>query len=220
MSTRFRGRVRRLPLCVSRSSSAPGGGRRECRFLAQPHKTGRPVQFEITEETRASLQDWLNVRPADRGPYVFPSRIHDQPQVTARHMRASCVVGSKARRRTRSSFAPRSAKRICRTPRHDDKARPTDGRAFDWELAFLTRLGRSARAARARDAGLYFDCRRRGGKVDYMQTSGVDPRLRPLVIGTELGGGLLVLIGLKVQGGGRALRLLPLDRLLIPLAHE
>jgi site-specific recombinase XerC len=36
--------------------------------------TGRPVQFEITEQTRASLQDWLNARPADRGPYVFPSR--------------------------------------------------------------------------------------------------------------------------------------------------
>jgi hypothetical protein len=47
-------------------------------------KTGRPVQFEITEQTRASLQDWLNARPADRGPYVFPSRFHNQPHVTAR----------------------------------------------------------------------------------------------------------------------------------------
>ena len=32
------------------------------------HKTGRSVQFEITEQTRAPLQDWLNVRPTDRGP--------------------------------------------------------------------------------------------------------------------------------------------------------
>ena len=39
------------------------------------HKTGHPVQFEITEQTRTSLQDWLNVRPTDRGPYVFPSRV-------------------------------------------------------------------------------------------------------------------------------------------------
>ena len=44
----------------------------------------RAVQFEITEQTRASLQDWLNARPADRGPYVFPSRVHNQPHVTAR----------------------------------------------------------------------------------------------------------------------------------------
>ena len=48
------------------------------------HKTGRPVQFEITEQTRASLQDWLTARPADRGSYLFPSRVHSQPHVTAR----------------------------------------------------------------------------------------------------------------------------------------
>ena len=48
------------------------------------HKTGRPVQFEITEQTRASLQDWLTMRPTDRGPFVFPSRVHSQPHVTAR----------------------------------------------------------------------------------------------------------------------------------------
>jgi integrase len=48
------------------------------------HKTGRPVQFEITEQTRASLEDWLKTRPADRGPHVFPSRVHNQPHVTAR----------------------------------------------------------------------------------------------------------------------------------------
>jgi putative oxidoreductase len=38
-----------------------------------------------------------------------------------------------------------------------------------------------------------------------MQTSGVDPRLLPLVIRTELGGGLLVLIGLKVHWAAVAL---------------
>src|SRR5208282_6033903 len=62
---------------------AVGGQVRDRATIVQ-HKTGRPVQFEITEQTRASLQDWLNVRPTDRGPYVFPSRVHDQPHVTAR----------------------------------------------------------------------------------------------------------------------------------------
>jgi putative oxidoreductase len=37
------------------------------------------------------------------------------------------------------------------------------------------------------------------GTVGYMQTNGVDARLLPLVILTELGGGLLVLFGLKVR---------------------
>ena len=52
---------------------AVGGHVRDRATIIQ-RKTGRPVQFEITEQTRASLQDWLNARPADRGPYVFPSR--------------------------------------------------------------------------------------------------------------------------------------------------
>jgi len=58
------------------------GGRVRDRVIQ--HKTGRPVQFEIMEQTRASLQEWLNARPADRGPFVFPSRVHNQPHVTAR----------------------------------------------------------------------------------------------------------------------------------------
>jgi integrase len=60
------------------------GGHVRDRATIIQHKTGRPVQFEITEQTRASLQTWLNLRPVDRGPYVFPSRVHNQPHVTAR----------------------------------------------------------------------------------------------------------------------------------------
>jgi integrase len=62
---------------------AVGGHIRDRATIIQ-HKTGRPVQFEITEQTRASLQDWLTMRPTDRGPFVFPSRVHGQPHVTAR----------------------------------------------------------------------------------------------------------------------------------------
>ena len=53
---------------------AVGGHVRDRATIIQ-RKTGRPVQFEITEQTGASLQDWLNARPVDRGPYVFPSRV-------------------------------------------------------------------------------------------------------------------------------------------------
>jgi hypothetical protein len=54
------------------------GGHVRNRATIIQRKTGRPVQFEITEQTRASLQDWLNARPADRGPYVFPSRVQER----------------------------------------------------------------------------------------------------------------------------------------------
>jgi integrase len=60
------------------------GGQVRDRATIVQHKTGRPVQFEITEQTRASLQDWLTARPADRAPYLFPSRVHNQPHLTAR----------------------------------------------------------------------------------------------------------------------------------------
>jgi putative oxidoreductase len=43
------------------------------------------------------------------------------------------------------------------------------------------------------------------GVVGYMQANGVDGRLLPLVILTELGGGLLVLIGFKKRWAGIAL---------------
>ena len=64
---------------------AVGGHVRDRATIIQ-HKTGRPVQFEITEQTRASLEDWLKTRPADRGPHVFPSRVHNQPHVTVRRV--------------------------------------------------------------------------------------------------------------------------------------
>src|SRR5882757_1776719 len=43
------------------------------------------------------------------------------------------------------------------------------------------------------------------GVADYMQAHGVDGRLLPLVILTELGGGLLVLFGLKTRWAAIAL---------------
>jgi integrase len=60
------------------------GGQVRDRATIVQHKTCRPVQFEITEQTRGSLQDWLSARTTDRSPCVFPSRVHDQPHVTAR----------------------------------------------------------------------------------------------------------------------------------------
>jgi putative oxidoreductase len=90
-------------------------------------------------------------------------------------------------------------------------ARPADGRAFDWELAFLTRSsGPLVLLARAMLAYIFLvdgwgAIADYAGTVDYMQTSGVDPRFLPLVILTELGGGLLVLFGLKVRWAAIAL---------------
>jgi putative oxidoreductase len=92
-----------------------------------------------------------------------------------------------------------------------ENARPPAGQTFDADLDFLSRwagpLGLLARAMLAyifivegvgKIAGY-------AGVVDYMQAHGVDGRLLPLVILTELGGGLLVLFGLKTRWAAIAL---------------
>jgi integrase len=45
-------------------------------------KTGRPVKFEITEQTRAAVGAWLaSVGPGTER-YLFPSRLQDQPHLS------------------------------------------------------------------------------------------------------------------------------------------
>jgi putative oxidoreductase len=93
----------------------------------------------------------------------------------------------------------------------EEAAPPAGNRAFDADLHFLSRwsapLGLLARAMLAyifivegaEKIANY------SGVVDYMQASGVDGRFLPLVILTELGGGLLVLMGLKTRWAAIAL---------------
>jgi len=45
------------------------------RAMVVRQKTGRPVQFEITAEVRASLLAWLERRGGTVDDYAFPSRV-------------------------------------------------------------------------------------------------------------------------------------------------
>ena len=85
------------------------------------------------------------------------------------------------------------------------------GRTFDADLNFLSRasgplmlLARAMLAYIFVVAGIAY-IGQYAGVVDYMQANGVDGRLLPLVILTELGGGLLVLVGLKTRWAAIAL---------------
>lgn len=50
---------------------ASGAFRRRAIVIQQ--KTGRPVQFEITEQTRRSMADWLRVRRGQADGWLFPA---------------------------------------------------------------------------------------------------------------------------------------------------
>jgi len=60
------------------------GGQVRDRTTVIQKKTDRPVQFEITEQTRASIRDWLPSVPARQGQYLFPSRLQAQPHLSTR----------------------------------------------------------------------------------------------------------------------------------------
>jgi integrase len=47
-------------------------------------KTGRPVQFEITEQTRTSIHQWLVSIEGRNGSYLFPSRLYTQAHLSTR----------------------------------------------------------------------------------------------------------------------------------------
>ena len=47
-------------------------------------KTNQPVQFEITEQTRASIQRWLTEAKLAQIDHLFPSRVASSPHLSTR----------------------------------------------------------------------------------------------------------------------------------------
>lgn len=62
---------------------AQGGNIKERAIVIQ-QKTGRPVQFELTEQTRESVSDWLAEKQLKEGDYLFPSRVRLSPHLSTR----------------------------------------------------------------------------------------------------------------------------------------
>ena len=54
------------------------------RAIVVQQKTGRPVQFELTADVRASLLSWLERRGGSVGDFVFPSRINHVNHMSTR----------------------------------------------------------------------------------------------------------------------------------------
>ena len=60
------------------------GGMVRRRAMVLQRKTGRPVQFEITEQTRRSLTDWLGLRKLGSSDWIFPSRMRPGHHLSTR----------------------------------------------------------------------------------------------------------------------------------------
>ena len=60
------------------------GGQVRDRTTVIQKKTGKPVQFEITAQTRAAIRDWLPIVHARHRQYLFPSRFRGEPHLSTR----------------------------------------------------------------------------------------------------------------------------------------
>jgi len=94
------------------------------RAIVMQQKTGRPVQFEITEQTRKSVAEWLILADLKSDSFLFPSRIHDSPHLSTRQyarivnewvaeigLDPTCY-GTHTMRRTKASLIYRRTKNI------------------------------------------------------------------------------------------------------------
>jgi integrase len=68
--------LRVLDICQS--------GQVAARAIVMQQKTKRPVQFEITEQTRAAVSAWIEQRGLTGGDYLFPSRVQSSPHLSRR----------------------------------------------------------------------------------------------------------------------------------------
>src|SRR6202049_2783669 len=62
------------------------------RAIVMQRKTQRPVQFEITEQTRDAVATWIAAAHLKTEQFLFPSRVTESPHLSTRQY--SRIVGS------------------------------------------------------------------------------------------------------------------------------
>jgi integrase len=60
------------------------GGRIAARAIIMQQKTQRAVQFEISEQTRDPVSDWIRRASLRSEDFLFPSRVHASPHLSTR----------------------------------------------------------------------------------------------------------------------------------------
>ena len=54
------------------------------RATIMQQKTGQPVRFELTEQTREAIEAWIKARGLESTDYLFPSRTRRSPHISTR----------------------------------------------------------------------------------------------------------------------------------------
>lgn len=94
------------------------------RAIVMQQKTQRPVQFEITEQTRDSVECWIAAAGLALSDFLFPGRIHASPHISTRQYARivhrwiksigldDTAYGTHTMRRTKASLIYRRTKNL------------------------------------------------------------------------------------------------------------
>jgi integrase len=117
-------KLRSCDLVTLRVRDITHGERIAARAIVMQQKTQRPVQFEITEQTRDSVAKWIQLSRLRSEDYLFPSRLHSSPHLSTRQYarivhqwvkeigRNSAAYGAHTLRRTKASLIYRRTKNL------------------------------------------------------------------------------------------------------------
>ena len=117
-------RLRACDLIALRVADIAQGSRLQSRARIIQRKTGRPVQFELTEQTRQSVEQWIRVANLRPSGFVFPSRIDKSNHLSTRQYARivdrwvseigldTSQYGTHSLRRTKASLIYRKTKNL------------------------------------------------------------------------------------------------------------
>ena len=77
-------KLRACDLVRLRVRDVAHGERVAARAIVMQQKTQRPVQFEITEQTREAVARWIERRRLQAEEFLFPSPLHRSPHLSTR----------------------------------------------------------------------------------------------------------------------------------------
>jgi integrase len=117
-------KLRACDLVKLRVRDVSHGGCIAARSIVMQQKTQRPVQFEITEQTRDALAAWIQFASLNAENFLFPSRVNESPHLSTRQYARivsgwvreigldAAAYGTHTMRRTKASLIYRRTKNL------------------------------------------------------------------------------------------------------------
>lgn len=117
-------KLRSCDLVKLRVRDITHGDRVAARAIIMQQKTQRPVHFEITEQTREAVTQWIELARLNSEDFLFPSRVRSSPHLSTRQYARivhgwiqeigldAAAYGTHTLRRTKASLIYRRTKNL------------------------------------------------------------------------------------------------------------